>query len=106
MMQSAHGAPKARAGLALIESRATVGGLYLGEVLKLPRGVASDVLPVPAAGGKLDGGETGTFGYGGLEFMPSRWSTVVAMPCAARRLTLLAVYHGVGGEQHVSAASR
>ena len=30
-------------------------------------------------------------GYGGREVMPSRWSTVVAMPCAARRLTLLAV---------------
>jgi hypothetical protein len=90
MMQSVNGALKHLAGPVLIESRATAAGLYLGEVPKLPRGLASDVLPVlPLEQARRC--ETGTFGYGGLEVMPIRWSTVVAMPCAARRLTLLAV---------------
>jgi hypothetical protein len=91
MMQSVNGALKHLAGPALIESRATAGGLYLGEAPKLPRGVASDVLPVLSLEASVDAGQMGALRQGltrgHAEPLVDGWAT----PCAARRLTPLAV---------------
>jgi hypothetical protein len=64
VMQSVNGALKPLAGPALIESRATAGRLYLGEVPKITRGVASDVSPVLPLEASVDAGQVGPFGNG------------------------------------------